>query len=82
MGLKIDLAKRNAMAKVEVTIPDRIDVKIARLIEDGEFVDREEAVRELLSAGVKTYQTTGGTDEPGFEDPGEMPGGYDDEYVF
>ncbi len=72
------------MAKVELNIPDHLDVKISRLVEEGEFVDREEAVRELISAGVKAFQTpNGGTtyDDP-MDDPTEDHFGHEDEYVF
>ena len=55
------------------------------MVERGEFVDRGEAVEELLSTGLKAYKTSGPQDdEPadpgGFEDDGMM--GHDDEYVF
>jgi Arc/MetJ-type ribon-helix-helix transcriptional regulator len=45
------------MAKVEVSLPDRIDNGIDRLVAQGEFVNREQAVEELLSRGVSAYDT-------------------------
>ncbi|WP_440006175.1 ribbon-helix-helix domain-containing protein [Halomicrococcus sp. SG-WS-1] len=46
------------MSKIEVTLPDRINDDIDRLVEQGEFVNREQAVEELLSMGVSTYNVT------------------------
>ena len=70
------------MPKVEVNIPDHIEMQIAQLVEQGEFLSREEAVEDLLSAGIRAYKTSGpmDDDEPGLEDEGMM--GHDDEYVF
>jgi Arc/MetJ-type ribon-helix-helix transcriptional regulator len=45
------------MPKVEVSLPDRIETEIARLVEQGEFVNRDQAVEELLSMGVSAYDT-------------------------
>jgi len=69
------------MPHIEVTVPDHIEMKIAQLVERGEFVNREEAVEELLSSGLKAYKTSGPMDDDaGFEDEGMM--GHEDEYVF
>jgi len=71
------------MPKVEVNIPDHLEMQIAQMVEKGEFVNQEEAVEELLSTGLKAYKTSGpqDNDEPGgLEDDGMM--GHDDEYVF
>ncbi|GAA0302341.1 DUF7120 family protein [Halarchaeum salinum] len=70
------------MPKVEINIPDHIEMQIAQLVEQGEFLTREDAIKDLLSAGVKAYKTSGpmDDDEPGLEDEGMM--GHDDEYVF
>jgi Arc/MetJ-type ribon-helix-helix transcriptional regulator len=46
------------MAKVDVTLPDRVDSEIDRLVESGEFLNREQAVEELLSLGLSSYDTT------------------------
>lgn len=45
------------MPKVEVTLPDRITGDIDRLVDQDEFVNREQAVEELLSMGVSAYDT-------------------------
>ena len=70
------------MPKVEITIPEHLEMQIAQMVERGEFVNREEAVEELLSTGIKAYKTSGPMEEeePGLGDDGMM--GHDDEYVF
>jgi len=75
------------MPKVEINIPEHLEMQIAQLVDQGEFINREEAIENLLSTGVKAYKTSGPMDdEPGsgsnsgFEDDGMM--GHDDEYVF
>ena len=52
------------MPEVEVSLPDRIDSEISRLVEQGEFLNREQAVEELLSMGVSAYAPTDTNDEP------------------
>ncbi|PSP88017.1 cell surface protein [Halobacteriales archaeon QS_4_69_34] len=72
------------MAKIELTIPEHLEMQVAQMVEQGEFLNREEAVEELLSTGLKAYKTSGpmeDDDEPGgLEDDGMM--GHEDEYVF
>jgi Arc/MetJ-type ribon-helix-helix transcriptional regulator len=51
------------MPEVEVSLPDRIDSEIARLVDQGEFLNREQAVEELLSMGVSAYAPAETTDE-------------------
>ncbi|KPN30997.1 hypothetical protein SY89_01739 [Halolamina pelagica] len=70
------------MPKVDLTVPEHLEMQIAQLVEQGEFVDRNEAVEELLSTGLKAYKTSGPMDdeEPEYEDEGMM--GHEDEYVF
>ena len=71
------------MPKVELTIPEHLEMQIIQFVEQGDFVNREEAVEELLAAGIKAYKTSGEAvreDEPGMEDDGMM--GHEDEYVF
>jgi Arc/MetJ-type ribon-helix-helix transcriptional regulator len=53
------------MSKVEVSLPDRIDSEIRRLVDQGEFVNQDQAVEELLSMGMSAYDTTStDTQEP------------------
>lgn len=47
------------MAEVEVNLPDRLYSEIERLAE-SEFLNREEAIDELLTAGIRAYQDTPG----------------------
>ncbi|MFD1512392.1 ribbon-helix-helix domain-containing protein [Halomarina rubra] len=71
------------MPKVEINIPEHLEMQMTQMIEQGEFVNREEAVEDLLAAGLRAYRTGSAMDddEPGaFEDDGMM--GHDDEYVF
>jgi Arc/MetJ-type ribon-helix-helix transcriptional regulator len=72
------------MPKVEITIPEHLEMQVTQLVEQGEFLNREEAIEELLSTGLKAYKASGPSDdeEPsgGYEDDGMM--GHDDEYVF
>ncbi len=53
------------MPKTEVDLPDRIDSDITRLVEQGEFLNREQAYEDLLKMGISAYgpaEETG--DEP------------------
>jgi len=74
------------MPKVEINIPEHLEMQITQLVEQGEFLNREEAIENLLSTGMKAYKTSGPMDDPvggsgsGFEDDGMM--GHEDEYVF
>lgn len=70
------------MPKIEITIPEHLEMQIAQLVEQGEFVNREEAIDELLATGVKAYKTSGPSmdNDTGLEDEGMM--GHEDEYVF
>ncbi|MEA1930649.1 DUF7120 family protein [Halohasta litorea] len=77
------------MPKVEINIPEHLEMQIAQLVEQDEFLNREEAIENLLSTGIKAYKTSGPMDdEPGsgtgsdsgFEEDGMM--GHEDEYVF
>lgn len=69
------------MPKVEITVPEHLEMQITQMVEQGEFLDREEAVEDLLAAGVRAYKTGGPMeDDDAFEDDGMM--GHEDEYVF
>ena len=71
------------MPRVKITVPEHLEMQIAQMVEEGEFLNREEAVEELLSTGIKAYKTSGPRDDDdsnGFEDEGMM--GHEDEYVF
>ena len=72
------------MPRVEITVPEHLEMQIAQMVEQGEYLNREEAVEELLSTGIKAFKTSGPRDDDedsgGFEDEGMM--GHEDEYVF
>ena len=51
------------MAKFEVAIPDRIDSDIDRLVDQGDFLNREKAVEDLLSLGISSYGAVDDTDD-------------------
>jgi metal-responsive CopG/Arc/MetJ family transcriptional regulator len=70
------------MPTVSITVPEHLEMRIARLVEQDEFVDREEAIEELLSTGIRAFRTGGSFDnsDPDYEDDGMM--GHEDEYVF
>ena len=70
------------MPTVRITVPEHLEMRIARLVEQDEFADREAAIEELLSTGIRAFRTGGSmeTNDPDFEDDGMM--GHEDEYVF
>ncbi|GGJ03559.1 hypothetical protein GCM10008995_11710 [Halobellus salinus] len=68
------------MPKVNINVPEHLEMQIAQLVDQGEFVNREEAIEELLSTGLRAFKTSGPIDEDRLEDDGMM--GHDDEYVF
>ncbi len=71
------------MPQEEITVPEHLEMQIAQLVEKGEFLNREEAIEDLLSTGLKAYKTSGpqsDEEDAGLEDDGMM--GHDDEYVF
>lgn len=43
------------MPTVEVTLPKELDAELDYLVEDGEFVSRDEAVADLISMALTTY---------------------------
>ncbi len=70
------------MPKVEITVPEHLEMQIVQLVEQGEFVNRDEAIEDLLSTGIRAYKTSGpmSDEDRAFEDDGMM--GHEDEYVF
>ncbi|WP_267641689.1 ribbon-helix-helix domain-containing protein [Haloarchaeobius amylolyticus] len=51
------------MPKTEVSISDNLDAEIDRLVNQGDFLNRDEAVEELLTRGISAYGPTE-DDEP------------------
>ncbi|WP_336022580.1 ribbon-helix-helix domain-containing protein [Halobellus salinisoli] len=69
------------MPKVNINVPEHLEMQIAQLVDQGEFVSREEAIEELLSTGIRAFKTSGPMEgDDRFEDDGMM--GHEDEYVF
>lgn len=50
------------MPTVEVSLPDQVNSEIDRLVEQGDFINREQAIEELLSRGLSVQDTP--TSEP------------------
>ena len=46
------------MPSAEVTLPDRVYSEITSLVEQGEFINEEQAIEELLSMGISAFGTT------------------------
>jgi Arc/MetJ-type ribon-helix-helix transcriptional regulator len=71
------------MSKIEIDIPERLEMQIAQLIEEDEYIDRQEAIEDLISIGIRTLRTSGRREEDEFEESGfEDTMGGDDEYAF
>lgn len=79
------------MTRTEVELSDRLDSQIDRLVERGDFLNREKALEELLRRGLSVYDTGSESEEPGevsfseeMQNPGDRdmqdPGDTDDEY--
>jgi Arc/MetJ-type ribon-helix-helix transcriptional regulator len=48
------------MASIEVDLPDRISGELDRLVDSGEFLNRERAIEDLLQRGVSAYNVDDG----------------------
>jgi Arc/MetJ-type ribon-helix-helix transcriptional regulator len=82
------------MAEIEVDIPTRLDTEIDQLVDEGEFLSRQEAVEDLLSTGLQSYSVESDEEEGDLSfaeemtNPGEKPMGHDeddageDDYAF
>jgi metal-responsive CopG/Arc/MetJ family transcriptional regulator len=46
------------MPQLEISLSDDVDMQIDQLVSQEEFVDRQDALEEILSLGIKEYQTT------------------------
>lgn len=46
------------MPTYEVSLPDKMESKINRVVQEGDFLNREQAIEELLSRGISVYNTT------------------------
>lgn len=52
------------MTSVEVTLPDDVNAELDRLVDQGEFISRDQAVEELLAKGLSAYDTEPTDSEP------------------
>jgi Arc/MetJ-type ribon-helix-helix transcriptional regulator len=80
------------MPTAEVSLPDKLDSEITQLVDQGEFLNREQAVENLLSMGITVYNDSPSTsEEPGDDvfnqkaaeqhDPARDDGPADDGYT-
>ncbi|MFB6094229.1 MAG: CopG family transcriptional regulator [Halanaeroarchaeum sp.] len=60
------------MTEVEVTLPDDVNAELDRLVEQGEFISRDQAAEELLSMGISAYDSMEPDDEPRVEETVEQ----------
>lgn len=44
------------MTKVTVSLSDQIESDLQRLVDQGEFISRDQAIEDLLSRGLSAYQ--------------------------
>lgn len=70
------------MGKIEIDLPERLEMQVAQLIEEDEYIDRQEAIEDLISIGIRTLRTSGRREEEEFESEFEDTMGGDDEYAF
>ena len=56
------------MPTIEVSLPDKIESDIQSLVEQGEYLNREQAIEDLLSRGISAYNTTTESSDDGFEE--------------
>ena len=74
------------MPKVELSVPEHLEMQLTQLVNQGDFLSREDAIESLLATGLKAYKVSGpsdderGFDDSPFDDGGTL--GHDDEYVF
>lgn len=45
------------MSRVKVSLPDQTASEISRLVEQGDFLNEDQAIEELLTLGVQAYET-------------------------
>jgi len=65
------------MPTYEVSLPDKMESEIERVVAEGDFLNREQAIEELLSRGISVYNETAETTDDGFEDT--FGGGFDEQ---
>ena len=48
---------RTLMPKLKVSLSDQVRSELQRLVDQGEFINREQAVEQLLTMGLSAYDT-------------------------
>lgn len=66
------------MPTYEVSLPDKMESSINRVVQEGDFLNREQAIEELLSRGISVYNTTSSSSDDGYED--SLGGGFDEQH--
>ncbi|MFC7074911.1 MULTISPECIES: DUF7120 family protein [Haloarcula] len=56
------------MSKVKVSLSDQTVTDIERLVEQGEFINQDQAIEDLLKRGVSAYNTTEESTESELDD--------------
>ncbi len=51
------------MVTFEVNLPDRIDSNVDRLVDQGDFLNREQAIEELITLGISSHAPVNEVDE-------------------
>ena len=46
------------MSRIKLSLPDQVDSDIQRLVDQGEFLNRDQAVEDLLKRGISAYNVT------------------------
>jgi len=69
-------SNRPDVSRIKVSLSDKTLNDIERLVEQGDFLDRERAVEDLLERGISAYNVTEEEEEPA---PGEDMFGMTDE---
>jgi|AntRauTorcE11898_2_1112593.scaffolds.fasta_scaffold29786_2 hypothetical protein len=66
------------MPTYEVSLPDKMESKITRVVQEGDFLNREQAIEELLSRGISVYNTTASSSDDPYEE--SFGGGFDEQH--
>lgn len=62
----------------EVSLPDKMESKITRVVQEGDFVNREQAIEELLSQGISVYNRSETSEDDSYGDT--FAGGFDEQH--
>jgi Arc/MetJ-type ribon-helix-helix transcriptional regulator len=62
--------KESGVPTLELSLRDDLDTEITQLVQRGEFLNREQAIEDLLQRGVAAYDTGDTEDRDPFEEGG------------